>query len=74
MLEPKLVRGHARKVIEDWRVDYNPVRLHSSLGYRTPEEFAANVAARPASPPTPVVPIDPAWAGSDVQEPESANL
>ncbi|MGB9479447.1 MAG: IS3 family transposase [Candidatus Acidiferrum sp.] len=65
---------HARKVIEDWRVDYNTVRPHSSLGYRTPEEFAASVAARPASPPTPVVSIDPAWAGSDVQEPRSANL
>jgi len=31
---------HARKVIEDWRVDYNTVRPHSSLGYQTPEEFA----------------------------------
>ena len=32
---------HAREVIESWRVDYNTVRPHSSLGYRTPEEFAA---------------------------------
>jgi putative transposase len=31
----------ARQVIEAWRVDYNTVRPHSSLGYRTPEEFAA---------------------------------
>jgi putative transposase len=31
----------ARQVIETWRVDYNTVRPHSSLGYRTPEEFAA---------------------------------
>jgi putative transposase len=31
---------HAREVIEAWRVDYNTVRPHSSLGYRTPEEFA----------------------------------
>ncbi|MGA7275711.1 MAG: IS3 family transposase [Candidatus Udaeobacter sp.] len=65
---------HARKVIEDWRVDYNTVRPHSSLRYRTPQEFAESVAARPASPPTPVVSIAPAWAESDVQEPESANL
>ena len=65
---------HARKMIEDWRMDYNTVRPHSSLGYRTPEEYAAIVAARPASPPTPVVSIDPAWAGTDVQESRSANL
>jgi putative transposase len=32
---------HAREVIEAWRVDYNTVRPHSSLGYQTPEEFAA---------------------------------
>ena len=31
----------AREVIEAWRIDYNTVRPHSSLGYRTPEEFAA---------------------------------
>ena len=41
----------ARQVIEAWRVDYNTVRPHSSLRYLTPEEFAASVAARPASPP-----------------------
>jgi putative transposase len=34
---------HAQKVIEEWRVDYNTVRPHSSLGYRTPEEFAAEI-------------------------------
>src|SRR6266705_1983607 len=65
---------HAREVIEAWRVDYNTVRPHSSLRYLTPEEFAARVAARPASPPTPVVSIAPTWEGSDVQEPRSANL
>lgn len=32
---------HAREVIESWRVDYNTVRPHSSLEYRTPDEFAA---------------------------------
>ena len=31
----------ARRIIEDWRIDYNEVRPHSSLGYQTPEEFAA---------------------------------
>jgi len=65
---------HAREVIEAWRVDYNTVRPHSSLRYLTREEFAASAATRPASPPTPVVSITPAWANSDVQEPRSANL
>ncbi len=59
---------HAREVIEAWRVDYNTVRPHSSLRYLTPELFAASVAARPASPPTPGASIAPTWKGSDVQE------
>jgi hypothetical protein len=41
----------ARQIIEAWRKDYNTVRPHSSLGYRTPEEYAADVAVRPTSPP-----------------------
>ena len=44
----------ARQKIEAWRRDYNQVRPHSSLGYQTPEEFAAQAAARGASPPTPL--------------------
>ncbi len=35
----------ARQKIESWRVDYNTQRPHSSLGYQTPEEFAAAYAA-----------------------------
>ena len=35
----------ARERIEAWRIDYNQVRPHSSLGYQTPEEFAAKMAA-----------------------------
>jgi len=31
---------HARQKIEEWRTDYNEVRPHSALGYRTPQEFA----------------------------------
>lgn len=31
---------HAREVIEDWRIDYNEVRPHSSLNNRTPMEYA----------------------------------
>jgi transposase InsO family protein len=30
----------ARVVIERWRLEYNAERPHSSLGYKTPEEFA----------------------------------
>jgi putative transposase len=34
-----LTLEHARRIIEKWRIDYNTERPHSSLGYRTPEEF-----------------------------------
>ncbi len=30
----------ARRTIEDWRIDYNTCRPHSSLGYLTPVEYA----------------------------------
>jgi transposase InsO family protein len=33
--------AEARVILEQWRVEYNQLRPHSSLGYRTPEEFAA---------------------------------
>ncbi len=45
--------ANAREKIDAWRVDYNTVRPHSSLGYQTPEEFAAQAAARLALPPAP---------------------
>ena len=32
----------ARVIIEDWRVEYNTWRPHSSLGNLTPAEYAAN--------------------------------
>jgi putative transposase len=35
--------AEARALIEAWRVDYNTARPHSSLGYRTPAEFAAEM-------------------------------
>ena len=34
--------AEAERIIEDWRIDYNQNRPHSSLNYQTPEEFAAN--------------------------------
>jgi len=36
--------AEAREIIEDWRIDHNAERPHSSLKDQTPEEFAA---ARP---------------------------
>ncbi len=30
---------HARQIIEEWRIDYNTERPHSSLDDLTPEEF-----------------------------------
>ena len=41
-------RAEAKVVIEAWRRHYNEVRPHSSLGYLTPNEFAAR-QANPAS-------------------------
>jgi len=41
----------AREKVVTWRREYNQTRPHSSLGYQTPEAFAAG-AAPPASPPT----------------------
>jgi putative transposase len=32
---------HARRLISEWRVDYNKQRPHSSLDYQTPFEFAS---------------------------------
>jgi putative transposase len=51
--------AEARHIIKAWRIDYNTVRPHSSLGYLTPQEFAAqwraahqseqDAASRPAT-------------------------
>lgn len=37
--------AHARILIAKWVTDYNEVRPHSSLGYRTPAAFAAGLTA-----------------------------
>jgi len=45
-------RAEAKVIIETWRRHYNEVRPHSSLGYLTPNEFAArqeNAAPRQAT-------------------------
>jgi putative transposase len=36
---------HARVVLEAWRIEFNTEHLHSSLGYLTPEQFAASWGA-----------------------------
>ena len=46
----------ARRLIEAWRVDYNTVRPHSSLGYQTQVEFAHRTAAL-RSPTAPCAPL-----------------
>lgn len=38
--------AHARQVIEDWRIEYNTERTHSSLADLTPEEFAMKLSKR----------------------------
>ena len=44
----------AKAAIEAWRVDYNTVRPHSSLGGRTPDQFAqVSEGARRLMPPRP---------------------
>ena len=39
----------AKVLIESWRVEYNTVRPHSSLGYRPPAPEAIIVPSLPAS-------------------------
>lgn len=43
----------ARRTIEEWRVDYNENRPHSSLGGLTPKDFAAQLTRRDSLPPRP---------------------
>ncbi|WP_353014197.1 integrase core domain-containing protein [Ruegeria sp. SCP10] len=43
--------AEARKIIENWRIDYKTQRRHTSLGGLAPAVYAnLNRAARPASP------------------------
>jgi hypothetical protein len=71
-------RAEAKVIIESWRQHYNAVRPHSSLGYLTPNEFAARQTKNPSTsrqatgrvlrylgPPRPVAP--PAQLGHMLQ-------
>ena len=60
--------SEAQRIIEDWRIDYNKRRPHSSLKYKTPEAFAetrpfhkTQWAAAPelvdGSTPPPIAPV-----------------
>lgn len=41
--------AEVRVVVEDYRRLYNGERPHSSLGYKTPDEFAKNLTTQPAN-------------------------
>lgn len=41
----------ARRIVENWRQDYNRNRPHSALGYQSPVEFAQRAATAAASLP-----------------------
>jgi putative transposase len=43
----------AKKVIEEWRIEYNTFRPHSALGYKTPEEFTKEHEAKKSAKTTP---------------------
>ena len=57
----------AREIVETWRCDYNDLRPHSSLGYKTPSEFAKAWAEKNGSE-------DSARAASSLRPTASANL
>lgn len=42
--------AEARVLLEDWRVKYNQIRPHMSLGYLTPEEFVATSCGADSAP------------------------
>jgi putative transposase len=49
--------GHARELIEDWRIDYNEQRPHSSLENLTPKEFLERHYAKLQKDTAPETPI-----------------
>jgi len=49
----------ARYIIEAWRIHYNEVRPHSSLGYLTPKEYLDAFKQRESDLQSPPAPCDP---------------
>jgi putative transposase len=47
--------AEARKIVEEWRLDYNQARPHSSLRGLTPEEYRLGITAAGEGCPTPVL-------------------
>jgi putative transposase len=47
-LNEHLFRGMAaaRRIIEEWRTDYNEHRPHSQMSWQTPDEFASTFTPR----------------------------
>jgi hypothetical protein len=58
----------AKVLVEDWRLDYNQHRSHSSLKYMTPAAFAASLkATSPAAPAFGAAPLAPEQQAKEKQ-------
>ena len=49
-METFITVAEARVMLEHWRMQYNQIRPHMSLGYLTPEEFAATPCGADSAP------------------------
>src|SRR5204863_636 len=60
----------AKEKIERWRMEYNGERPHSSLAYRTPEEFAKACSELTNRMGSPIPPVRPSHvSGSQTRSP-----
>jgi putative transposase len=63
--------AHLEEFLESY---YNRLRLHSALGYRTPEEFERDTAAAAISPPTPEAAVIKYFTPKEQQATSAARL